>query len=449
MNTTKTFNVSCDGKTKSINITNSYSDFLTKAAFALAVPRNTLKCSPCCYTDEEGDLVSLANEEDFQLCVHSLQDINTSSINITFTLEKQPTSKLTKFSWATTKHQPVIFKPAFPAKLPFNPINISNNPIHFGVMCDGCGMKPIKGIRYKCNTCSNFDYCDKCEEMLAEQHGHPFIKLTSPKMALSMKNKQIGTLTRFGGNKWGLKKIVIHPEILLNSKFIICNGIKQHFETNNKPKILNMVNPFAGGLNKGKISFKLLTVPEFQTKNNKTIYTAEIQVKNIGFTVWPSPLTFASNAQSSIKTEPFKINGGVSAGKIVTMKVKFDLSALPIKNEKYIVCCGFYNGKKERMGEYVKVTINVVHESKLNIKNDFVEMKYGGNAMTTDQFLKKYTEKKGKEKVDYFKLLQEMKKEYDFILGENNNDIINALIEAKGDKYEAYKLIQENKKNEL
>ena len=447
MNSTKAFNVSCNGKTKPIKFTNSYSDFLTKTAFAFAVSRNILKCSPCCFTDEDGDLVSLANEEDFQLCLTALQTINAQSINITFTLEKQPTQtpKFTKFSFATKPQS--NFKPAFPVKVPFTPLNVSTNPIHFGVMCDGCGMKPIKGVRYKCNTCNDFDYCDKCEEMFSEQHGHPFIKLTTPKMAVFIKSKQTGTtLTRFGG--WGLKKCVVHPEIPLNGRFIICNGIKQYVETN-KPKLFNMVNPFSGGLLKGKLTFKLLTVPEFQTKNNKTIYTAELQVKNSGLTLWPSPLTFASNAQSCIKIEPFKINGGVSAGKVVTMKLKFDLSSLPIKTEKYIVCCGFYNGKKEKLGEYVKVTINVVHDSKLSIKNDFVEMRYEGNAITTDQFLKTYSEKKCKEKIDYFKLLQEMKKEYDFILEENNNDIINALIETKGDKYEAFKLIQNNKKNEL
>lgn len=37
-----------------------------------------------------------------------------------------------------------------------------NVSIHIGVTCDGCGVYPINGIRYKCNTCPNFDFCEKC-----------------------------------------------------------------------------------------------------------------------------------------------------------------------------------------------------------------------------------------------------------------------------------------------
>jgi len=34
---------------------------------------------------------------------------------------------------------------------------------------------PIKGIRYKCSICRDFDYCETCEERLG--HEHPFLKI--------------------------------------------------------------------------------------------------------------------------------------------------------------------------------------------------------------------------------------------------------------------------------
>lgn len=34
--------------------------------------------------------------------------------------------------------------------------------IHYGVTCDGCGVKPIVGIRYKSSVQYDFDYCEKC-----------------------------------------------------------------------------------------------------------------------------------------------------------------------------------------------------------------------------------------------------------------------------------------------
>ena len=54
----------------------------------------------------------------------------------------------------------------------------NSNVIHERVTCDGCGMHPIRGIRYKCTTCDNFDYCEKCEETV--DHGHVFMKIKSP-----------------------------------------------------------------------------------------------------------------------------------------------------------------------------------------------------------------------------------------------------------------------------
>lgn len=52
------------------------------------------------------------------------------------------------------------------------------------VVCDGCGLHPIIGIRYKCSVCKNFDYCEMCEER--QSHDHPFIKITKPENAPTM-----------------------------------------------------------------------------------------------------------------------------------------------------------------------------------------------------------------------------------------------------------------------
>lgn len=36
--------------------------------------------------------------------------------------------------------------------------------VHEHVECDGCGVYPIEGIRYKCSVMPNFDFCASCEE---------------------------------------------------------------------------------------------------------------------------------------------------------------------------------------------------------------------------------------------------------------------------------------------
>ncbi len=50
--------------------------------------------------------------------------------------------------------------------------------IHNGISCNGCGIFPIKGLRFKCTVCPNFNYCYNCEEN--EDHEHPFYKIRFP-----------------------------------------------------------------------------------------------------------------------------------------------------------------------------------------------------------------------------------------------------------------------------
>ena len=47
--------------------------------------------------------------------------------------------------------------------------------VHVGVECDGCGVAPITGVRYKCSVTKDFDYCSKCEA--SKPHKHAFIKI--------------------------------------------------------------------------------------------------------------------------------------------------------------------------------------------------------------------------------------------------------------------------------
>ena len=51
---------------------------------------------------------------------------------------------------------------------------IFSNIVHFGVKCIGCERFPIKGCRYKCAICSNFNFCEECEKKYANNHNHPF-----------------------------------------------------------------------------------------------------------------------------------------------------------------------------------------------------------------------------------------------------------------------------------
>ena len=50
--------------------------------------------------------------------------------------------------------------------------------VHSKIMCDGCGMLPLVGWRYKCSICDDYNLCENCEERIGGKHNHPFIKIT-------------------------------------------------------------------------------------------------------------------------------------------------------------------------------------------------------------------------------------------------------------------------------
>lgn len=55
-----------------------------------------------------------------------------------------------------------------------------NESVHKNVTCDGCGVFPIVGDRYKCTVCHDYDLCDSCEANNGESHAHPFVKHRKP-----------------------------------------------------------------------------------------------------------------------------------------------------------------------------------------------------------------------------------------------------------------------------
>ena len=61
--------------------------------------------------------------------------------------------------------------------------------IHFHFICDGCKMDPIRGNRYKCKKCPDFDFCESCYQKEKESHGHEFMKIEKPKNTRRMGHK--------------------------------------------------------------------------------------------------------------------------------------------------------------------------------------------------------------------------------------------------------------------
>ncbi|CEP16398.1 hypothetical protein [Parasitella parasitica] len=52
--------------------------------------------------------------------------------------------------------------------------------IHRGITCNKCNMSPIRGVRYKCANCVDFDLCEMCEGANSHINTHVFLKIRIP-----------------------------------------------------------------------------------------------------------------------------------------------------------------------------------------------------------------------------------------------------------------------------
>ncbi|KAF4692088.1 hypothetical protein FOZ60_014242, partial [Perkinsus olseni] len=70
--------------------------------------------------------------------------------------------------------------------------------VHYGSTCDGCGVSPIVGRRYKCNYCAEYELCSRCfKEPANKQHRleHLFTLIARPAKLWTVHTKnQKGTL---------------------------------------------------------------------------------------------------------------------------------------------------------------------------------------------------------------------------------------------------------------
>ncbi|MCJ1471922.1 hypothetical protein MMC13_000563 [Lambiella insularis] len=52
--------------------------------------------------------------------------------------------------------------------------------VHRGVSCNSCNTQPIRGIRYRCANCVDFDLCEQCEASQIHPRTHVFYKVRIP-----------------------------------------------------------------------------------------------------------------------------------------------------------------------------------------------------------------------------------------------------------------------------
>ena len=116
-------------------------------------------CDGCKATPLRGNRYKCKKCKDFDFCEECYK-INKESHGHDFTLIEHPKCR-NRLGHKNTKY-------------------CQRGIVHSKVMCDGCGMLPMKGYRFKCAICDDYNLCENCEE--ATNHFHPFIKISTPSL---------------------------------------------------------------------------------------------------------------------------------------------------------------------------------------------------------------------------------------------------------------------------
>lgn len=101
------------------------------------------------------------------------------------------------------------------------------NQIHANVKCDCCGIEPIKGLRFKCDVCFDYDMCLKCfkarrETKTHKAKEHPMIVVGKTE-SFEIDHRNIELLDKLGEGGFGA---VFRARLKKEDKIVACKIIQ-------------------------------------------------------------------------------------------------------------------------------------------------------------------------------------------------------------------------------
>ena len=176
-----------------------------------------------------------------------------------------------------------------------NFVNIFKNETHDDVKCDCCQSKPIKGLRFKCDTCNDYDLCFKCFQNKNTSLNHSFdehpLIVQGKKASLLLDVDDIELLTELGSGAFGtvhkaklksLQKVVACKIITIKSDqdlimrllgmdpITLYKSYLQELNAYNELKGVNILKMFGHSIQIIDKSAKLMIITEFMGKGSLT-----------------------------------------------------------------------------------------------------------------------------------------------------------------------------------
>jgi hypothetical protein len=282
------------------------------------------------------------------------------------------------------------------------PQQIKIEVVHEGVRCDGCKISPIKGDRYKCSICEDYDFCSQCEEanennQLPIPHTHPFIRLRRVEESSYQFKKKPDEE----------KKISIEDSSIFNSSnnyFVTCITTDLKFEVNwgQKDEMRKM-----------------------------------IKLKNSGETAWPKPSFVTCLKEKSTITFPtVPIIAKILPQTETNVELIFNFQDLQPGTYQSVFSL-YHAGSKTNFGDAVTIQVTVFPKKEEVKPHDYYQ---------------DYINLKPAEQVRIKNLLKQMRESYNISSSViSDEDIIRAILMTNGDSekvlWEILNTLQERENN--
>ena len=186
-------------------------------------------------------------------------------------------------------------------------------PVHNGIKCNECGINNIKGIRYKCSVCPNYNLCEKCEENSEHTENHIFLKIPQPRFNESELNQKIN-------------------ESKLNYSHISFGDNNLNYNYTSEPKVFNF-------------------------KQDNLINLQNVTLKNNGNMVWKNGFKFKFiKKNSNYYGNDYIFIKDINPGESINIELTFDEKIISDKNE-YYCCYKLIDDKSNQIGEVQKFDI--------------------------------------------------------------------------------------------
>jgi len=335
------------------------------------------------YKDKEDDVISLNTEEDLQEAYLQLKEESRNAIKFFVkSLQGQKDESASRTSNCPalrnpfveeTKEMAEINKRMEGTRITEEPRTAENLAVHKTVICDGCEMNPLKGDRFKCVICPNYDLCSNCNATGMHSH-HTMIKIKEP-LDKKLNSSQVievdiphdslprildslrtscffdyhtaghnpyfempsrGNWRGHWGGRWHGNWGEHH-----GGRYRRHWGHGEHWQKAKKMAVV------VGG--RGKRCLKMSCLPGI-------ICEAKWQLKNESNRAWPANAT-VNKKEGNIDFEPILIQGGFQPGEIINLNVPITAPKTP-GNYKLKLSLNTEEGNK--IGKCLKVNLTVI-----------------------------------------------------------------------------------------